>query len=286
MQQLPNSRPSEFCVAFIERELKSFKEASIYMTSWDTMERMIERSSELERVFQELIERYGYADKLDMTAPEAERQAVWLILEHIWSSTSYVGEKVAIARLDKAELNRLNTKIVTLAEDLASAISQQEELYRESGFSCGQFQTARDMLDGASNDNGHYSIGPKDEIDSLSAQYDLKYWPSREDLISEVAMFQGLVPTPTHYLFSESTLNGKKSAAKDFVITFDEVIEEMICSQISGLSEGCKFSNNAMADIYNVSLNKEPSEYIDGDAIRKVRYRHALKNTPLSRNKI
>ena len=68
---LPKSTPTEFCKAFIQRELESYQgDQPIWMSYWPILERMIERTEELKRPFSELIDRFGYADKFEGYPPE------------------------------------------------------------------------------------------------------------------------------------------------------------------------------------------------------------------------
>lgn len=62
--KLSTNSPTDFCIALIERELEDNREKKIWMSRWPIMQRMIDQASNLERVFNELIHRFGYADKL------------------------------------------------------------------------------------------------------------------------------------------------------------------------------------------------------------------------------
>lgn len=57
---LPKENPTQFCKAFIQRELDSYRNDNpIWMTYWPVMERMIERADELRLPFQELVDKFG-----------------------------------------------------------------------------------------------------------------------------------------------------------------------------------------------------------------------------------
>ena len=89
--KLPTTSPTDFCRAYIERDLKEYHEKKIYMSSWPTMENLITRSIELDGVFTELIEKFGYSDRDSLSE---NRHSVWLILELIWSSHEFQPEDI------------------------------------------------------------------------------------------------------------------------------------------------------------------------------------------------
>ncbi|MCW9689099.1 hypothetical protein [Proteus terrae] len=267
---LPKNHPNNFCIAFIKRELDDFKSSNIWMSYWSTMERMIERSSELNNVFEEIIEKYGYSDKQRCSY-------VWLILEHIWMSTSFAKTKVEKARNEFKMLNQLREEIQVLAFNLSAALAKQNELFEHSGFIKQDYQTALDMIEDAGENNYLYQSHISEKILSLQEQFDLKYWPSRSDIIQSIVEFEGRQPEPMHSEYPETVLKGRISDIKDFVISFDSAFDEK-----NGLPTGFRFSNNSMADIINVILDLPLEKLTTGEAIRIVRNRKLKQHASLS----
>lgn len=266
---LPKTTPTAFCKAFIDRELKSYKSKPIWMSYWPVMERMIERSSELSIAFDELVGKFGYSDKYDGFPPSSSY--IWLTLEHIWMSIDFSKGEIVQARSELKELNELQDDIVELSKRLAVALRRQNELYESSGFLKSDYQTVIDMVGQGSESNYLYESYVSDELRSLSGQYDLKYWPTRADIVESIALFEGIQPSPKHSEIPESVLSGRASDIKDFVLAFDCKFDEP-----NGLPSGFRFSNNALADIINVVLGLPPSKLATGDAVRVVRHRHNL----------
>lgn len=271
---LPKNSPKDFCTAFIKRELEDCKESEIWMSYWPIMERMIDRADELNAVYEELIEKYDYSDKQYCAY-------VWLTLEHVWMSVDYAKKEVEKARAELKELNQLGEEIETLACRLSAALSRQNELYECSGFSKPDYQTVLDLVEEASEHNYLHQSYVSEQIRSLQYQYDLKYWPSRADLVQSIAKFEVRQPEPTHAEYPDAVLKGRSSNIKDFVIAFDTVFDEQ-----NGLPTGFRFSNNAMADIINVILDLPLEKLTTGEAIRVVRNRQRNKSgsTALSRH--
>ncbi|WP_239480677.1 hypothetical protein [Parashewanella hymeniacidonis] len=118
------------------------------MTRWPLMQRMIDQASNLERVFNELINKFGYADKLAILS-ESERpnaEAVWLTLEHIWMSADFAMEEFIQARTNRRELLKLQEDISEVSCRLVGMLRRQSELYELSGFCRHDYQTAVDSL--------------------------------------------------------------------------------------------------------------------------------------------
>ena len=268
---LPKSTPTEFCKAFIQRELESYQgDQPIWMSYWPILERMIESTEELKRPFSELIDRFGYADKFEGYPPE--NSYIWLILEHIWFSADFSKNDVMKARSDFKELNELGEDIVELASELASKLRKRAELFETSGFSKPEYLFIDGLFDMASEGNYLYESHVSEKLKSLTYQYDLQYWPCLADLVSAIGQFEEAQPYPTHCQFPEHVINGRQSNFKDYVIAFDEKFDE-----INGLPTDFRFSNEAMADIINVVLDLPDTKIATGEAIRVIRNRFSNK---------
>ena len=264
---LPKNTPTQFCKAFIKRELKYNKEKGIWMSYWPVMESMINRADELSLPFQELIDNFGYSDKFEGVPPS--NTYIWLTLELIWHSFNFKKEDVIQVRNKYKELKELKKDIVMLASQLASKLQRQDDLYESSGFSKPEYQFHDDLLDQASEGNYLYESHVSEKIKSLTYQYDLKYWPSRSDLLSAIAEFEEVQPNPTHSEYPEHVITGRQSDFKDFVIAFDNRFDEP-----NGLPSDFRFSHNAMADIINVILDLPADNLATDDAVRNVRHRY------------
>lgn len=263
---LPKNSPMDFCNAFIKRELKDCKESEIWMSYWPIMARMIERASELNVVYEEIIGKYGYSDKQCCAY-------VWLTLEHVWMSVDYAKTEIEKARAELKEINQLSAEIETLAYRLSAALARQNEIFECSGFSKPNHQTALGMVEEANEHNYLYQSHVSEKIRSLAYQYDLKYWPSRSRVVQSIAEFEERQSEPTHSEYPEIVLKGRSSDIKDFVIAFDAAFDEL-----NGLPTGFRFSNNAMADIINVILDLPLEKLTTGEAIRVVRNRQRKKD--------
>lgn len=271
---LPKTSSTDFCKAFVERELITYKENKIWMSYWPIMERMIESSSELSNVYKELIDRFDYTDKFEGTHPE--NTYIWLILEHIWMSWDFNKETIKKTKMELNKLLEIQQKIINLSQDLAIAIKEQNQLYDCSDFIRPGFQTVLDLIELSGKTNDLYELYVSDEINKLGKQYDYRYWPSRENLVQSIADYEQGLSIPGHMFLPEDILNGKTSYIKDFVIAFDRKFDE-----INSLPDAFRFSNNAMADIINFIVDMPKDLFATPEAVRIVRHRYSLNNANL-----
>lgn len=264
---LPKDNPTQFCRAYIERELRDNQERSIWMTYWPVMRRMIDRSNELKQPFAELVDKFGYSDKYEGVPPF--NTYIWLVLEHIWMSIDFDKSDVGKARNEYKELLNIQTEIVDTASYLASMLRRQDELYETSGFRRSDHQFIGDLFEQASDGNYLHQTHVSPKLEALLGQYDLKYWPSRADLVEAIAIFEELQPEPVHSELPKDVIDGRSSTIKDFVLAFDKAFMNS-----NGLPRHFKFTNSAMADIMNVVLDLPVEHLVTGDAIRIVRHRY------------
>ena len=264
---LPKDNPTHFCRAYIERELIDYQEHSIWMTYWPVMRRMIDRAHELKQPFTELVDKFGYSDKFEGVHPF--NSYIWLVLEHIWMSIDFDKSDVGKLKNEYKELVTLQSEIVDTALKLASILRRQDELYETSGFLRSDSQSIGDLFEQACTDNYLHQTHVLPKLKALFGQYDLKYWPSRADLVQAIGFFEQLQPEPCHSEIPRDVIDGRSSTIKDFVLAFDKAFRNF-----NGLPKDFKFSNNAMADIMNVVLNLPIDQLVTGEAVRIVRNRY------------
>lgn len=260
--KLPKNTPTEFCRAFIARELESYKEDKIWMSCWSTMERLIDRSNELELVFEEIVKCFGYSDK-------HENSKLWLVLEHVWHSAEYSKDEIIQARINQKEISALNSEVVKLSEELAASLKKLDHLYKISGFIKPRHQTVVDIIEQGAKGNYHYETHVSEKIRSLECEYDYKYWPEISDVISSIALFESSLPLPEHLDIPSNVLNGRVSDIKDFVLAFDNAFYDSY-----DIPDTFRFSNNALSSIINVVLDLPVEKIVTGDSVRLVRNRY------------
>lgn len=192
---LPKTSPTDFCKAFIQRELEDLKSVDIWRTCWPVMQRMIERADELSIVFKEIIDKYGYADKLESYCSNGSH--VWLILEHVWTSSENIKGSVQEAKDNLKLFLETRERIKVLSVELSKALFELDENFESTGLSRDDFQSSHGVLLKAGEGNGRFRSYLLPKIKQLTCQFDLKYWPTRAELVQAIGDFETAQPDPT-----------------------------------------------------------------------------------------
>lgn len=102
----------------------------------------------------------------------------------------------------------------------------------------------------------------------LDNEYDGKYWPQLEDLITAIGNFESSRDLPTQGYLPEEVMGGRKSIIKDFVLGLD--LDIYRCRQIP---KSFSFSNASMASIVNVVLDLPADTLATAEAVCVIRNR-------------
>lgn len=264
---LRKTSPTVFCKALIQRELEALKAEDIWRTCWPIMQRLIERADELSIVFKEIIDKYGYADRSESYCSKGNH--VLLILEHIWSSSENTKGTVREAKDNLQLFLETRERIKVLSAQLSEALYELDENFENTGLCRDDFQSSHGVLMQAGECNGRFRSYLLPKIKPLTCQFDLRYWPTRAELVRAIGDFESGQPDPTHIEFPEEVITGRSADIKNFVLAFDEGFTEP-----NDLPDKFRFSNSAMAEIMNIVQNRAPDDLVTGDAIKTVRSRY------------
>lgn len=264
---LPKTSPQEFCTAFIARELKDYQERKIWMSAWPIMQQIIDRSGELKLVYVELVNVFGYSDRLEEDTKNSSYMG--MALEHVWFSYQYAKDGVIQARKDLKKLSSLREDIEELSWKLAAIMRECADLYEKSGFIGRDFRSLVDTIKDAGSHNSLFKSEVSDELDLLDRRYEGKYWPSCIDLVEQIAIDHSQIEELSHMSFPPHVIEGRASDIKDFVLGFDDKFH-----QLNGLPAGFSFSHAAMAEIMNVVLDCPVEQLVTPEAVKLVRHRY------------
>lgn len=261
MNLIRNASPLELCEEFTRNELKDLQDKQIWMSWWPVMERMLNRPHELEPVYAEICNAFGYS--LEFNIPFR------LTMEAIWySGKAFSPDTVVHKKAVHAELVKLHEEIPELSRKLAEAIQRQKELAEPEDFGLGEYFSFVDLISTANKNNGHYNGYLKPELESLEGQFDGKYWPDLARFIDVVGQIEANRPEPLSASLPEAVIQGRASRFKNYVLSLDDDIKN--CFQIP---DSFQLSNASMATIANVVLDLPADELITPDTVRLIRHR-------------
>ena len=262
MNALPTDCPTAFCEGFTSQELADLKEKNIWNSWHPVMERLLSRSFEMKSVYKEICGQFGYS--LECHSP-----ALRLTLEAIWASGGlYNKDSISHKREVQKELVLLHDDIPYLAAKLSEALIRQRELLENEDFSPGEHINIVGLISLAGRSNGHYTGWVDEELKKLDDEYNGKYWPEPEKLISALGDFESSRLLPVQGYIPEEVMGGRKSVLKDFVLGLDSDL--LNCRQIP---TSFSFSNVAIASIASVVLDLPENKLATEEAVRVIRNR-------------
>ncbi len=134
------------------------------------------------------------------------------------------------------------------------------------------YTSVTDLIDSASDGNGHYDLYLKEELTSLSNQYDGKYWPSPTEIVQAIAEHYASAPLPESKELPQMVMDGRQAPIKDYVLAVDRDLQNN--RQIPSF----RLSHASMATVVNVVLDLPVEAMVTGETIRQVRNRHQGNN--------
>ncbi len=226
-------------------------------------ERLLGRGVELTEAYQEVY------DKL-RRRPHALSQFLGMLLslQAFWSP-----EKIAEARADREALAEINQKIERHARVLADLMEERARLHNTSGFSSRTLYHIRDVIDVASQDNGHYRTFLCGPLRHMAEQYSLKYWPKLDQVMLAIANdAEHAKLEATDPLTEAATLSNRPSTS-DSVMAFLAFIEESRGGHDGTLPQDFQLSDRSMASLLNVVLDLPADKLLAAEYIKGRRQR-------------
>ncbi|MBV7297717.1 hypothetical protein [Enterovibrio paralichthyis] len=260
-----------YCKRYIERELASLKENKIWNSWHPVIERALERHDEMASIYQEIMEVPGFEGDflVQFDKRHIGNSALQLTLETFWySKKQYDKEAVAEKRGNQKELAMLHERMQEHALNLAADIRLYNEILEQGGYEHESYVSVVELIDLASEGNGHYDFYLKDELESLRYQFDGKYWPKTVDLVQALAEHYSYAPIPRSTELPSAVMEGRQARIKDYVLAVDRDLQSN--RQIPSF----KLSHSSMATLVNVVLDIPVDEMVSGETVRQIRHRH------------
>ncbi len=180
---------------------------------------------------------------------------------------------MAQARVARDELADVNRQIARKAEELAELLERRTDLNNTSGFSSETNYHVCDVIEAASEHNYLFNAWVKDRLDALRGQFDLKYWPSLDQVLRQLAADaekSGMEATDP--LTAAATAASRPSRA-DFFKALFAAIEENSARNYGLLPRGFKLTDGTLASLANCALDLGPDELADSTYVKRLRQR-------------
>lgn len=253
--------PAALCEGFLRRERAYNVEHDIWRSVNRLIDRMLAHGAELKAVYAEL------CTKLDPKAVEG-----FLSIIHdvgvVWDTTYLSAARKAYRRQVG-----LISDISNLATELAARLRERAELDESSGFRTGGAYHIVDLIERASESNGHFRLHLRDPLSALSREFDLKYWPTIADVVEATAEDAVEVDIVASDAITEAGTRSPRPSKADSFRALQGALEEHRRSSQALIGAEFRLSDESWATILNVILDLHPDEQVDGAYVKRLRQR-------------
>jgi hypothetical protein len=184
----------------------------------------------------------------------------------------YHPDNTKVLRDQQKEMDAINDDIVKLSSKLIEKMGQRKELSNHSGVTCNYIYSIGDLIESASENHVLYKSYVQEKARPLFGQYDLKYWPSVEELIIAIKNNADKALVYCHDDASTYATNSKKySPRADFVRAFLKSQDDIRLYHMD-IPQDFEFTNSEMADITNCLLGYD--DLINTDYVKRRKQEH------------
>lgn len=262
MKTNPLTNPKDFCEALLQEEKNYNVQNRILPSETAVVERLLERSVEMADAYRELWE------KLRAEPPQLKVfLGLVLSVAAFWSP-----ERVTEALKDRKELTHVNQEIAKVAASLAKLLAKRSEIENTSGFGTNTHYSMCDVIESASKENHLFNFWVKEGFQTLHGQFDLKYWPTLDECLSEIATdAKNAVSEPSDAITAAAT-NTLRSTRSSFFRALFAAIEENTGESGGLLPRNFTLTDNTLATIANCALDLT-GDLVDGPFVKRLRQR-------------
>ncbi len=252
---------TEICENFLENDRANNIENNISGSVVIITNRLLSRTYEMTTVYEELIDLY-------------EQHHVETFLDIVLSVATYWNpDEAREYRQQKKRLTDINIEIGNVAKKLAELLKRRSDLSNNSNFDSNTYYSIVNVIDNASEHNGHYRSFLKQPLQRLRGQYDGKYWPTLYDIVDEISRdaFRAEVTADDSWTYAATS--SQRPSVADFFRALFVAIEEKISMYNSLLPIDFKLSDNSLSLIANCALDLPLEDMIDSSNVKCIRQR-------------
>lgn len=258
--------PRQICEALLQADRTNKIEQVILPSEVDVIDRLLARGLELDAAYEELCRKLYHR-------PPALR----VFFDLLQSTAAFWSPQANLeARKGRAQLIDVNRRIEEVATELASLLNHRTELKNHSGFSCDTLYHPVDAMHAAGGKHYSYQQWVKGSLDSLTAQFDLKYWPSLSEVAQAVADDAArAVPLP-HDEITHAGTEGRAGLADSFKAFF-AAIADAAARNYGFLPNDFQLTDRSVASLMSCALDLGPEEIVDAGFVKRLRQRERTR---------
>lgn len=250
---------TQTCIDFLEKEVR---ESPIPGES-AAAKRLLERSSELREVYEEL-------GRNLRNRPDAINTFLGCVIS---TMAGWNPEENLNARKARQRLIGINRQIASVAGELATLLEQRSELQNSSGFRGGTHYDVCELIEDASSHIDRFGSDVKPKLRQLRREYDLKYWPSLSAIVFALAEDAASSHVEAGDPLTLAAVESSRASKSGAINALFDSIDENTGTQINQLPTNFRLPDSAWASLVNVALDLEKDEIVDEAYMKNLRAR-------------
>ncbi len=184
-------------------------------------------------------------------------------------------ESFVYARQKAKELKVLNNEIAETANLLAELLESQNEKSEGSGFTGDNYYSIKDVINDAATkaNNARYQWYPKEKLNQLFSQYDLRYWPSLPQIIRSIA---DNASQSEVYASNEITAAGTQSqraSSVDCIRAFYTALGNFNAHDLAMVEKVMSFPNPSVVSLLNIVYDWKDDEVLSDEQLKSYKSR-------------
>lgn len=253
----------EICEALLKSDRSNKIEKSILPSEVEVIDRLLERGLELEAAYQELHSKLSNSPR-----------ALKVFFDQLQSVGAFWSpEANQEARKGKSRLIAVNREIVEAATALAALLDERTELKNHSGFSCDTLYHPIYAMHAAAVRNYSYERWVKKQLESLTGQFELKYWPSLGNIVQAIANDAAQATPLPHDPVTEAGTEGNRAGLADSFRAFFVALEESSARNHGDLPCTFDLTDRSIAILMSCALGLAPDKVVDSTYVKRLRQR-------------
>ncbi|MGB7242278.1 MAG: hypothetical protein WBC93_09355 [Sulfitobacter sp.] len=251
------------CEDILQREIEYNKEHEILSSETAVAECLLVRTIELQDAYLELNEKLG-------SKPPALKVFLGLLLSvaAFWNP-----DQLKEARSQRKRLEEINGDISGKASELASLLDQRTAIENASSFGSDTHYHCMNVIVEAAAENHLFNSWVREDLKNLSARFDLKYWPSLGDFVTEISRDASVAEVISHDPITLASTSSRRNSLADFLRALRAAIYENSASNFGQLPDDFKVSDGTLASLTNCALDLPQNAIIDGQYVKRLRQR-------------
>lgn len=258
--------PTQACESRLRAEWQYNEDHEIWASENEVVDRLLGRQPEMVRVYKEVHQKLA-------ARPSAFRE-FWRVVMN--TAALWNPERNAEARAGRDRLLAVNHAIAEKAEELAALLDERSELHNTSGFHAETHYSVVRVIQAAGEHNLLYRSYVRDALRNLSAQFDLKYWPTPGDFMRELASNADAATPQASDPLTEAATRASRPSKADFFKAFFVALDENQVREHGFLPDSFHLTDESLASLANCALELGPDDIVDGAYVKRLRQRERM----------